>query len=318
MMEDKLFNFGIIGAAGYVAPKHMKAIFITGNQLVAALDPNDSVGIIDSYFPDAYFFKEVERFDRHLNRLRNTKQRISFVSICSPNHLHDSHIRMSLNSGCDVICEKPLVLNPWNVDSLKDTERLSGKKINSILQLRVHPTILHLKRKFKEQKKSRKHEIDITYISSRGRWYHQSWKGKVEQSGGIATNIGIHFFDMLHFLFGNSIENNVHMLKDSKAAGYLEFGNAKVRWLLSIDVGDIPRPTREQGKTIFRSINVDGEELEFSDQFGDLHTLSYEKILSGNGFSLDDTRSAIETVSEIRNAPISKNGDKHPFLKGLV
>jgi len=311
-------NFALIGAAGYIAPRHMQAIKATGNQLVAALDVNDSVGIIDSHFPDAEFFTEFERFDRHIDKIRraNDSRRIDYVSICSPNYLHDSHMRFALRSGADAICEKPLVLNPWNIDGLLDIERDTGHKINTILQLRVHPSIVALREKVQGQKKDAKHEVDLTYITSRGHWYLQSWKGDIKKSGGIATNIGVHFFDMLHFIFGALQDNVVHHSSDTKAAGYLEYEHARVRWFLSVDVEDVPAKQREAGQRTYRSITVDGEEIEFSGGFTDLHTRSYEEILAGRGFGLEENRTAIATVAAIRNANIAPlTGDYHPFLK---
>lgn len=310
-------NFALIGAAGYVSPRHMKAIKATGNILVAALDPNDSVGIIDSYFPDADFFTEFERFDRHVDKLRRSgsDSQINYVSICSPNYLHDSHMRFALRSGADAICEKPLVLNPWNIDGLKEIEKDSGRKINTILQLRVHPSIIALREMVSGSAGQTKHEVDLTYITSRGHWYLQSWKGEEKKSGGIATNIGVHFFDMLHFVFGDLQQNDVHYSSPTKAAGYLEYENARVRWLLSIDVDDVPDKARADGKRTYRSITCDGEEIEFSGGFADLHTRSYEEIMAGNGFGLDENRIAIETVADIRNAePKGLQGDYHPFL----
>lgn len=311
-------NFALVGAAGYIAPRHMQAIKATGNELVAALDINDSVGIIDSHFPNAEFFTEFERFDRHIDKLRraNDDRRVDYISICSPNYLHDSHMRFALRSGADAICEKPLVLNPWNIDGLLDIERDTGHKVNTILQLRVHPSIMALRERVQSQKKDTKHEVDLTYITSRGHWYLQSWKGDIKKSGGIATNIGVHFFDMLHFIFGALQSNIVHHSSDTKAAGYLEYEHARVRWFLSIDVEDVPAAQREAGQRTFRSITVDGEEIEFSGGFTDLHTRSYEEILAGRGFGLEENRTAIATVSAIRNAAVAPlTGDYHPFLK---
>lgn len=311
-------NFALIGVAGYIAPRHMKAIKDTGNDLVAALDPNDSVGIIDSHFPNAEFFTEFERFDRHIDKLHRAggEKCIDYVSICSPNYLHDSHMRFALRSGADAICEKPLVLNPWNIDGLQDIEQDTGKKVNTILQLRVHPSIVALREKVQTQKKDTKHEVDLTYITSRGHWYLQSWKGDLKKSGGIATNIGVHFFDMLHFIFGELQDNIVHLSSDTKAAGYLEYAHARVRWFLSVDFEDVPKAQQKTGQRTFRSITVDGEEIEFSGGFTDLHTRSYEEILAGRGFGLEENRVAISTVTHIRNAqPVALTGDYHPFLK---
>jgi UDP-N-acetyl-2-amino-2-deoxyglucuronate dehydrogenase len=314
-------NFALIGAAGYVAPRHMEAIQSTGNHLVAALDRSDSVGVIDSYFPKADFFTEFERFDRHIDKLRRNKnaKAIDFVSICSPNYLHDSHMRFALRSGADVICEKPLVLNPWNIDGLQEMERDTGRRVNTILQLRLHPSIVALKEQVQAGAKAKKYEVDLTYITSRGHWYLQSWKGDPKKSGGIATNIGVHFYDMLHFVFGDLQQSVVHHSSDTKASGYLEYQQARVRWFLSIDIDDVPREVRDLGQRTFRSITCDREELEFSGGFADLHTRSYEEILAGNGFGLEENRVAIETVSNIRNATlVGLTGDYHPFLSGVT
>jgi UDP-N-acetyl-2-amino-2-deoxyglucuronate dehydrogenase len=311
-------NFALIGAAGYIAPRHMQAIKATGNQLVAAYDPNDSVGIIDSHFPEADFFTEFERFDRHLDKLHrsNHSKRIEFVSICSPNYLHDSHMRFALRSGADAICEKPLVLNTRNIDGLLEIERDTGRKVNTILQLRVHPAIIALRDEVQREQRASKHDVDLTYITSRGHWYLQSWKGDPKKSGGIATNIGVHFFDMLHFIFGELQSNVVHLLSDTKAAGYLEYEHARVRWFLSVDVEDVPAAQREAGQRTYRSIAVDGDEIEFSGGFTDLHIRSYEEILAGRGYGLEANRVAISTVAAIRNASqVPLIGDYHPFLK---
>lgn len=310
-------RFGLIGAAGYIAPRHMQAMKATSNQLVAAYDPSDSVGIIDSHFPEADFFTEFERFDRHIDKLarEGQQQALDYVAICSPNYLHDAHMRFALRSGADAICEKPLVLNPWNLDGLSAMEEQTGKTIHTILQLRVHPSILALKEKVAAQALDRKYEVDLSYITSRGSWYLQSWKGDVGKSGGIATNIGVHFFDMLHFIFGDLQENKVHLNEPRKAAGYLEFEKARVRWFLSIDVEDVPEEIRAQGQRTYRSITIDGEELEFSGGFTDLHTISYEHILSGDGFGVEDNRAAIEMVSFIRDqASTVPTSDYHPFV----
>lgn len=314
-------NFALIGAAGYIAPRHMHAIKTTGHSLVAALDPNDSVGIIDSHFPDASFFTEFERFDRHVDKLRraNSGQQVHYVSICSPNYLHDSHMRFALRSQADVICEKPLVLNPWNLDGLREIEQETGRTINTILQLRVHPTILALRNKVRQESRSHKYDVDLNYVTSRGLWYLQSWKGDVKKSGGIATNIGVHFFDMLHFVFGKLQQNVVHHVSDTRAAGFLEYERARVRWFLSVENSDVPEPQRSNGKRTFRAVTLDGGEVEFSDGFTDLHVLSYEEILAGRGFGLEENRTAIETVAAIRTAkPIGCKGDYHPALRGLL
>lgn len=310
-------NFGLIGVAGYIAPRHLKAIKETNNNLLAALDPFDSVGILDSYFPNTAFFTESERFDRHMDKLRrNANEHIDYVSICSPNYLHDSHIRMALRNQADAICEKPLVLNPWNVDALAEIEKETGKKIYTILQLRQHPAIIKLKEKVESEKTKRKtYEIDLTYITSRGSWYNHSWKGKVEKSGGVATNIGVHFFDMLTWIFGCSQENVVHISETEHAAGFLQLENARVRWFLSINHDHLPEITKAENYTTYRSITVDGEEIEFSNGFTDLHTLSYQNIINGKGYGLAHARPSIYIVHSIRNKkPIGKTGEYHPFV----
>lgn len=308
-------NFALIGAAGYIAPRHMKAIKDTNNVLLAAYDKNDSVGIIDSHFPTADFFVEFERFDRHIEKLKYEQDLfLDYVSICSPNYLHDAHIRFALRSGADAICEKPLVLNPWNIDKLQKVEEKTGKKVYNILQLRVHPSIIALKEKVKNAKKDTKFEVDLTYLTSRGNWYHTSWKGDKSKSGGIATNIGVHFYDMLSWIFGDIQENVVHIHEEDRAAGYLEFENARVRWFLSINAKYLPEDVKKKGQTTFRSITIDGEELEFSGGFTDLHTMVYKDILEGKGYGLDAARTAINIVHNIRNAsPIGLKGDYHSF-----
>ena len=314
-------NFALIGAAGYIAPRHMKAIKDTGNLLVAAVDKNDSVGVIDSYFPEAHFFTEFERFDRHVDKLlrRNGGGMVDYVAIASPNYLHDSHIRFSLRSEADVICEKPLVLNPWNIDGLLEVEKSTDRKVNTILQLRLHPSIIALRDKVQANKNGKKYDVDLTYITSRGNWYMQSWKGDDKKSGGIATNIGVHFYDMLHFVFGDLQDNVVHFSSETTAAGYLEYKHARVRWFLSIDAKNIPLEVRSSGQRTFRSITCNDEEIEFSDGFTDLHTRCYEEILAGRGFGLEDNRVAIETVSNIRSKEVvGRRGDFHPFLLGDI
>ncbi|PLX67000.1 MAG: oxidoreductase [Denitrovibrio sp.] len=311
-------NFALIGAGGYIAPRHMKAIKETDNNLVAALDKNDSVGILDSFFPLANFFTEFERFDRYIEKLKmqKTGEAVDFVSICSPNYLHDAHIRFALRVGADAICEKPLVLNPWNLDALADIQKDYGKNIYNILQLRLHTSIIALKEKYTNEKTDKKHEIDMLYITSRGKWYDISWKGDGKLSGGVVTNIGVHFFDMLSWIFGDVQENVVHVAEDRKCAGYLELENARVRWLLSVDSSDLPEAALEAGQSTFRSITVDGDEIEFSGGFTDLHTVSYQEILKGNGFKLEAARKSIEIVNDIREAtPIGIKGDYHPALK---
>lgn len=314
-------NFAMIGAAGYIAPRHMTAIQVTNNRLVAALDKNDSVGIMDSFFPEADFFTEFERFDRHVDKLRrgNNGKQIDFVSICSPNYLHDSHMRFALRAGADAICEKPLVLNPWNIDGLQEMENETGQRVNTILQLRLHPAIIALKEKVTKSATNHKFDVDLTYITSRGNWYLQSWKGDDGKSGGISTNIGVHFYDMLHFVFGKLQDNKVHFNSPTKAAGYLEYEKARVRWFLSVDVNDVPEEVRASGQRTYRSITADGEAVEFSGGFTDLHTVSYQEILAGRGFGLEENRVAIETVAHIRDAKISAlEGDYHPIVKSLV
>lgn len=307
-----MFRFALIGAAGYVAPRHLKAIRDTGNQLVAALDPNDSVGVLDGYFPEAAFFTEFERFDRHLEKLKRAAQPVEYVSICSPNYLHDAHIRFGLRQGAHVICEKPLVLNPWNAEALKINEQESGKRVYTILQLRLHPSIIALRDKVAQSPKGKKHEVDLTYITSRGNWYYTSWKGAIAKSGGIATNIGIHFFDMLSWIFGAAEQNIVHLHTHDRAAGYLEFEKARVRWFLSINADTLPE--KAAGKRTYRSITIDGDSLEFSEGFTDLHTLSYQAILEGQGFGLDDALPAIKLAHEIREqTPKGLTGDFHPL-----
>jgi UDP-N-acetyl-2-amino-2-deoxyglucuronate dehydrogenase len=311
----KKHNFALIGAAGFVSPRHLKAIKENDQNLVALLDPNDSVGIVDSYFPEASFFTEYERFDRHVEKLRRKgeEKRIHYISICSPNYLHDAHIRLALRADANAVCEKPLVLNPWNADALKSLEEETGKRVYTILQLRLHPSIIALKKKIESGAKGKKYDIVLTYITPRGKWYHYSWKGDMVKSGGIATNIGIHFFDMLTWIFGSAKKNILHYYKPDKAGGMLELENANVKWFLSLDQNDLP----SGGKT-FRSITLDGEEIEFSDGFTDLHTLSYREILEGKGFSIDEAKPSIEAVYEIRSSePVGLKGEYHPFLNKL-
>ena len=307
-------NFALIGAAGFIAPRHLKAIKDTKNNLIAALDKFDSVGIIDSFFPKADFFVEFERFDRHIDKLRRIGTKVDYVSICSPNYLHDSHIRFALRNQADAICEKPLVLNPWNIDGLVEIEKETGKKVYNILQLRLHDTIIALKEKIKNAPKDQVFDIDLTYITSRGNWYHTSWKGDLAKSGGVATNIGVHFFDMLTWIFGPVKESIVHMTQLDKAAGFMQLERARVRWFLSLDYNDIPENIKAKGQRTYRLITMDNEEVEFSEGFTDLHTKTYEAILSGKGFGLLEAKSAIENVFTIRNAtPVGLKGDYHPF-----
>ncbi len=301
-MSDRPLNFGLIGAGGYIAPRHMKAIKDTGNTLVSALDRYDGVGIMDSYFPDANFFTEPERFDRHLDKLRRKGPgyKIDYVSICSPNYLHDAHMRLAMRNDAFAICEKPLVLNPWNLDALAELEIETGKRIFTILQLRLHPAIIELKEKIAKGAAGKTYDVNLKYITSRGKWYHISWKGDLEHSGGIATNIGIHFFDMLTWIFGDVVENVVKIHDADQAAGFLKLEKANVNWHLSINADHLPVKAKEQGKTTYRSITVDGEEVEFSEGFTDLHTRSYEQILAGNGFGLEDARKSIIIAHGIR------------------
>lgn len=323
MAEQKNnLNFALVGAAGFVAPRHLKAIRDTGNKLIAALDPYDGVGIMDSFFPNADFFTETERFDRHLDKLRRESGRIGpnrkvdYVSICSPNYLHDAHIRLALRNDANAICEKPIVLNPWNIDALKAIEKESGKRVSTILQLRHHPVISALRSRVRKQQTDSLYDIDLTYITSRGNWYHHSWKGDHAKSGGVATNIGIHFFDMLIWIFGGVQSSTVHLLTEDKAAGYLHLSNARIRWFLSIDYNDIPVAVRNTGKRTFRSLVMNGEEIEFSEGFTDLHTVTYAEILKGKGFGLNEARPSIELAHEIRNAKEAPlKGSYHPFLK---
>jgi UDP-N-acetyl-2-amino-2-deoxyglucuronate dehydrogenase len=311
-------NFALIGAAGYIAPRHMKAVKDTGNNLIAAVDKNDSIGIIDSYFPESDFFVETERFDRHLDKLRRKgEKKVDYVAICSPNYLHDAHIRLTMRNDAHAICEKPVVLNPWNVDALQEIERETGKNIYNVLQVRLHPSIIALKKVIEEGPGDKIYDINLTYITSRGRWYHMSWKGDIEKSGGVATNIGVHFFDMLSWIFGKPRQNIVHLSQKDKAAGYLELKNARIRWFMSLDDNDLPEEIIRKGQRTYRSITVDGNEIEFSGGFTDLHTRIYENILNGEGFSMEDARTSIEIVHEIRNAvPVGLTGEVHPFLQG--
>lgn len=312
-------NFGIIGVAGYIAVRHLRAIKETGNNLLASLDKFDSVGIIDSYFPESDFFVEFERFDRHFDKLKRTGTKIDYVSICSPNYLHDSHIRFALRHQADAICEKPIVLNPWNVEALQEIENETGRKIYTVLQLRLHPKIIELRERIKNGPKDKIYDIDLTYVTSRGNWYSISWKGDVQKSGGVATNIGIHFFDMLAWIFGDAKQNIVHISEKDKAAGYLELKNGRVRWFLSLDYNDIPDQVKKSGKRTFRSITVDGEEIEFSEGFTELHTETYKEILAGRGFGLDKAQQSVEIAYTIRNSkPVGMKGDFHPILKTIL
>jgi UDP-N-acetyl-2-amino-2-deoxyglucuronate dehydrogenase len=311
-------NFALIGVGGYVAPRHLKAIRDTGNRLVAAVDPKDSVGLLDQFSYDVRFFTEIERFDRHLEKLRRAANgdQIQYVSICSPNYLHDAHCRLAMRVGADVICEKPLVINPWNLDSLQEIEAETGCRVNTILQLRVHPELLKLKASLDHENSNTRHDVVLSYITSRGNWYHVSWKGQSEKSGGVATNIGIHFFDLLIWLFGAVQDVKVYHSDPRRMSGLIELEKARVRWFLSVDQNDLPMATHQAKKTTFRSITVDGHEVEFSEGFTDLHTRVYENTLAGNGFGIDDSRPSIELTHRIRQAEISSfDSLVHPFLK---
>lgn len=309
-------RFGLIGAAGYIAPRHMKAIRDTGNDLVVAMDINDSVGIMDSNFPEAQFFTEFEQFDAYVDSERRAGRQLDYISIASPNYLHAPHMRFALRAGADAICEKPLVLEPDDIDSLLAVEVATGQKVSTILQLRLHPAIIALREKVLNGPQDRKYEVDLTYITSRGNWYGKSWKGLTDKSGGIATNIGVHFYDMLHFVFGELQESFVHLAQPNKTAGYLEYERARVRWFLSLDVNDVPEAEQAAGQRTYRAISVDGENIEFSNGFTDLHTRSYQEILAGRGFGLEENRVAVETVTQIRHAAISTFGEMHSSLLG--
>jgi UDP-N-acetyl-2-amino-2-deoxyglucuronate dehydrogenase len=298
-------NFALTGAAGYVAPRHLQAIKDTGNRLVAAIDPHDAVGILDRYAFDVRFFTEIERFDRHLEKLRRGPEadRVHYVSICSPNYLHDAHIRLALRVGAHAICEKPLVINPWNLDALQELERETGQRVTTILQLRLHPELVSLRDRLAADSGSREHEVTLTYVTARGRWYDTSWKGSDERSGGIVTNIGIHLFDLLLWLFGPMAACEVHARESRRISGALQLARARVRWMLSTDIADLPFPAQPGSKTTFRSLTVDGQSVEFSDGFTDLHTRVYEEVLAGRGCGIDEARPAIELTHRIRQAP---------------
>lgn len=311
-------NFAIIGVGGYIAPRHLKAIRDTGNRLVAAVDPKDSVGILDAYSFDVAFFTEIERFDRHLEKLRRgpAENRVHYISICSPNYLHDAHCRLALRVGADAICEKPLVINPWNLDALQELEHETGRRISTILQLRVHPKLMELRDRLQAEPPGRQHDVQLTYVTARGGWYHVSWKGSAEKSGGIATNIGIHFFDLLLWLFGPAGESRVYHADPQRMSGFLELKRARVRWFLSVDHHDLPFVAEPGKRSTYRSITIDGEELEFTEGFTDLHTRVYERTLAGQGFGIDDARPSISLVYRIRTAPLSPADDMvHPFLR---
>ncbi len=308
-------NFAVIGVGGYIAPRHLRAIRDTGNRLVAAVDPKDSVGLLDQYSFDVKFFTEIERFDRHLEKLRRgpEQERVQYVSICSPNYLHDAHCRLALRVGADAICEKPLVINPWNFDALQELEEETHHRISTILQLRVHPELIKLRQSL--QKEGGQHDVILTYITSRGPWYHVSWKGQQDKSGGVATNIGVHFFDLLLWLFGSVGGIKVYHSDDERMSGFIELERARVRWFLSVDTQDLPSQAKANGKTTYRSITVDGHEVEFSEGFTDLHTRVYEETLAGRGFGIAEARPSIELTHAIRTAPVSLKDDcVHPLL----
>jgi UDP-N-acetyl-2-amino-2-deoxyglucuronate dehydrogenase len=303
-------NFAICGVAGYVAERHLRAIHETGNRLVAAVDPHDAVGVLDRYSFDVRFFKEIERFDRHLEKLRRgpADERVHVVSICSPNYLHDAHIRLALRVGADAICEKPLVINPWNLDALEELERETGRRIYTILQLRLHPILLKLRGDIAAAGAA-KHDVSLTYVTARGPWYDVSWKGAEERSGGLVTNIGIHLFDLLLWIFGDVEQSQVHLREPRRAAGVLELQRARVRWFLSAEASDLPFPAVPGRRTSYRSMMVDGREVEFSEGMTDLHTAAYREILEGRGFGTADARLGIELVHRIRTAPVTGSFD---------
>jgi UDP-N-acetyl-2-amino-2-deoxyglucuronate dehydrogenase len=314
--NSKHINFGLIGASGYIAPRHMKAIKDNGGDLLAAYDPYDGIGVMDSYFPKAAFFTEFERFDRHVDKLKRSGSGLDFISICSPNYLHDSHIRFGLKNNANVICEKPLTLNPWNINTLVELEKEFGFNVYTILQLRLHPAIIDLRNKVLAGPSDKVYDLDLAYITSRGNWYYSSWKGDISKSGGIATNIGVHFFDMLSWVFGSVKTNIVHVHTHDRAAGFLELERARVRWFLSINEETLPTTVKKKGQRTFRSFTIEGQEVEFSDGFTDLHTHSYKNILDGNGFRAVEALPSIEIVHQIRNAEkVGLVGDYHPFAK---
>ena len=310
-------NFAIIGVGGYIAPRHLRAIRDTGNRLVAAVDPKDSVGILDQFDYDVSFFTEIERFDRHLEKLRRGPKEkcVHYISVCSPNYLHDAHCRLAMRVNADVICEKPLVINPWNLEGLEEIEAETGRKVNTVLQLRLHPELLRLRETLQTDKSGKQHDVALTYVTSRGIWYHVSWKGQQEKSGGVATNISIHFFDLLLWLFGPAGDVRLYHADDRRMSGFIELENARVRWFLSVDVNYLPEAAVASGKKTFRSITVDGQEVEFSEGFTDLHTRVYEETLAGRGFGIPDARPSIELTHRIRTAPLlAVDSLAHPFL----
>ncbi len=312
-------NFAITGVGGYVAPRHLRAIRDTGNRLICALDPKDSVGILDHYQLNVDFFTEPERFDRHLHKLSYgpEEERLHYLSICSPNYLHDAHCRMALRVGANAICEKPLVINPWNLDPLAALEEETGRRIYTILQLRVHPALVKLRETLLSQRGDHQHDVVLSYVTARGKWYQVSWKGSEERSGGVAMNIGVHFFDLLLWLFGEAGECRIYHSDPERMAGFMDLEHARVRWFLSVDSADLPFQPEPGQRTTYRSITVDGEEIEFSGGFTDLHTRLYENILAGEGFGIEVARPSIELVHRIRTTPISPRDDGvHPFLRG--
>jgi UDP-N-acetyl-2-amino-2-deoxyglucuronate dehydrogenase len=321
MANQNPMNFGLTGLAGYIAPRHLKAIKDTGNRLVAAVDPHDSVGIIDSYFPEASFFTEVERFDRHLEKLRRkgNGEAIDYLTICSPNNLHDAHIRLALRVGADAICEKPLVLNPWNLDILQELEEEYGQRVWTVLQLRVHPALIDVKQNISESTNGKRRKVRLSYITSRGLWYHYSWKGDENKSGGIGTNIGVHFFDLLMWYFGAPESVELYIREKNRMAGYFELPGADVEWFLSLEAEDLPEKVQENDLRTYRSISIDDEEIEFSSGFRDLHTRVYEETLAGNGFGIDDARPSIELVHKLRNMKLTEkpSGLVHPSIEKL-
>ncbi len=311
-------NFAITGVGGYIAPRHLRAIRDTGNRLIAAVDTKDSVGLLDQYAFDVRFFTEVERFDRHLEKLKRSAEdeRIHYLTVCSPNYLHDAHCRLGLRVGADVICEKPLVINPWNLDPLKELEAETGRRVYTVLQLRVHPKLIELRERLLRERPGRPHEVELTYVTARGAWYDVSWKGAIEKSGGVSTNIGIHFFDMLTWLFGGVESHQVHLRQPRRMGGALRLERANVRWFLSVEASDLPAPPVPGHKSTHRSIRVDGEEIEFSEGFTDLHTVVYRDVLAGGGFGIDDVRPSIELAHHIRSDDVvSPGADAHPMLR---
>lgn len=311
-------NFAVTGVGGYIAPRHLRAIRDTGNRLVAAVDPKDSVGVLDQFSFDVRFFTEVERFDRHLEKLRRGAEgdRVHYLTVCSPNYLHDAHCRLGLRVGADVICEKPLVINPWNLDLLRELEAETGRRIYTVLQLRTHAKLIALRERLRAERPGKAHDVVLTYVTARGAWYDVSWKGSIEKSGGIPTNIGIHFFDLLVWLFGDVESQEVHLKQPRRMAGAIALERARVRWFLSVDARDLPFSPEPGGRATFRSITVDGEEVEFSEGFSDLHTVVYREVLAGRGFGLDDVRPSIDLAHRMRTQePVSPGPDAHPRLR---